>query len=111
MAEFGDRDVQTIFASLNAMVRTASLYQPAHPQTRRTKDTVYQGLTSYLAAHGRLTYRFVGDLLVANDRILPRESLVYRRLIDTCQREKGIGSFIFLAGLEAREIDVVVLVA
>jgi HD-GYP domain-containing protein (c-di-GMP phosphodiesterase class II) len=107
MSELGGRNVQTIFASLNAMVRTASLYLPAHPQTRTTKDAVYQGLTSYLAAQGRLTYRFVGDVLVANDRILPRESLVYRRLIDSCQREKGIGSLSFLAGLEAREIDAV----
>ena len=99
--------VELIFAHLNGLIRTAGLYLPAHPQTQRAKRTLHEELTAHLATHGKLTYRFMGDLLVANNRILPRESLVYRRLLDNCQTEKGIGSLTFLAGLEEREIDAV----
>lgn len=99
--------LQLIFASLNGMIRTAGLYQPTHPQTRRAKQALHEALVAFLGEHGKLTYRFMGDLLIANDRILPRESLVYRRLLDACQTEKGIGSITFSAGLEEREIDAV----
>jgi HD-GYP domain-containing protein (c-di-GMP phosphodiesterase class II) len=107
MVEARGRDVELIFTYLNAMVRTAALYLPAHPQTRKAKDNLFQALTAHLSTQGTLTFRFLGDLLVANDRILPRESLVYRRLIDGCQTEKGIGSLTFRPGLEAGEIDTV----
>jgi HD-GYP domain-containing protein (c-di-GMP phosphodiesterase class II) len=99
--------VQLIFAYLNGFIRTAGLYLPAHPQTRKAKQTLYHALTGFLTSHGRLDYRFMGDLLVANERILPRESLVYRRFIDVCQTEKGIGSLCFTPGVEEREIDAV----
>ena len=66
---------------------------------------LFQALTAYLAGHGRLTYRFMGDLLVANDRILPRESLLYRRFLETCQDERGLGSIAFTEGLKEREMD------
>lgn len=99
--------IQLIFTYLNGMLRTAGLYLPAHPQTRKAKQTLYQALVAYLGAHGKLTYRFMGDLLVANDRILPRESLVYRRFLDACQTEKHIGGITFTEGLEEREVDAV----
>jgi HD-GYP domain-containing protein (c-di-GMP phosphodiesterase class II) len=98
-------DTQLIFAYLHGMVRAAALYLPTHPQTHRAKQTLFQGLTAYLGTQGRLTYRFMGDLLVANDRILPRESLLYRRFLETCQHERGIGSVGFTAGLQDRELD------
>ena len=78
-------DPQLIFTYLHGMLRAAGLYLPTHPQTRRAKLTLFDALTAYLAGQGRLTYRFMGDLLVANDRILPRESLLYRRFLETCQ--------------------------
>ena len=99
--------VQLIFTYLNGMIRTAGLYLPAHPQTRKAKQTLYQALGAYLDAHGKLSYRFMGDLLVANDRILPRESLVYRRFLDACQNERHIGGIAFTQGLEEREVDAV----
>ena len=105
MSESPSQDAQVIFTYLNGMIRTAGLYLPAHPQTRKAKQTLHEALTAYLATHGRLSYRFVGDLLIANDRILPRESLVYRRLMDACQSERGIGGITFHPGLEEREID------
>jgi len=107
MGDSAQDQIQVIFAYLNGMIRTAGLYLPAHPQTRKAKQTLHQALTAFLNAHRKLVYRFMGDLLVANDRILPRESLVYRRFLDACQTEKGIGSITFTAGLEEREIDAV----
>ena len=100
-------EIQLVFTYLNGLLRTSSLYLPAHPQTRKARQTLFQALSAFLDSHGKLDFRFLGDLLVANERILPRESLVYRRFIDTCQTEKGIGSLTFTAGLEEREIDAV----
>lgn len=99
--------MRVIFTHLNGLVRTAGLYQANHPQTRRAKETLYRALSAFLEAHGKLSYRFMGDLLIANDRILPRESLVYRQFLDVCQAERGIGSITFAQGLEEREIDAV----
>ena len=98
-------DPQVIFTYLHGMLRAAGLYLPTHPQTHRAKQTLFQALTGYLSSHGRLTYRFMGDLLVANDRILPRESLLYRRFLETCQHERGIGAVGFTTGLAERELD------
>jgi HD-GYP domain-containing protein (c-di-GMP phosphodiesterase class II) len=98
-------DPQLIFTYLHGMLRAAGLYLPTHPQTHRAKQTLFQALTAYLSSHGRLTYRFMGDLLVANDRILPRESLLYRRFLETCQHERGIGAVGFTTGLAERELD------
>lgn len=105
MASSVAEQAQLIFTYLNAMVRVAALYPPTHPQTRRAQQTLYEALTTFLREHGRLVYRFLGDLLVANDRILPRESVVYRRFLDLCQTERGIGSIAFTAGLEERETE------
>jgi HD-GYP domain-containing protein (c-di-GMP phosphodiesterase class II) len=98
-------DPQLIFTYLHGMLRAAALYLPGHPQTHRAKQTLFHALGAYLGAHGRLTYRFMGDLLVANDRILPRESLLYRRFLETCQQERGIGAVGFSNGLHERELD------
>ena len=98
-------DPQVIFTQLHGMLRAAGLYLPTHPQTHRAKQALFQTLTAYLGAQGRLTYRFMGDLLVANDRILPRESLLYRRFLETCQNERGIGAVGFTPGLQERELD------
>lgn len=105
MASSAPEQVQLIFVYLNGLIRTAGLYLPAHPQTRKARQTLHQALVAYLGAHGKLAYRFMGDLLVANDRILPRESLVYRRFLEACQTDKQIGSVTFTAGLEEREVD------
>src|SRR5262245_25602843 len=99
-------DPQLIFTYFHGMLRAAGLYAPTHPQTHRAKQTLLQALTAYLSVQGRLTYRFLGDLLVANDRILPRESLLYRRFLEMCQQDRGIGAVGFTAGLQNREIDV-----
>jgi HD-GYP domain-containing protein (c-di-GMP phosphodiesterase class II) len=98
-------DPQLIFTYLHGMLRAASLYLPAHPQVHRAGQTLLQAVNAYLVGQDRLTYRFMGDLLVANDRILPRESLLYRRFLETCQQERGIGAVAFTAGLEGRELD------
>jgi len=98
-------DPQLIFTYLHGMLRAAGLYLPTHPQTHRAKQLLLQALTAYLSGHGRLTFRFMGDLLVANDRILPRESLLYRRFLETCQHDRGLGAIGFTAGIQDREID------
>jgi len=99
---------QLVFAHLNGVVRTAALYPATHPQALKARETLHGALTAYLAAHGTLTYRFLGDVLVANERILARESLVYRRLLEICQKERQIGSITFTDGVEPREMDVLV---
>src|SRR6266508_3568983 len=99
---------QVVFGHLNGLVRTAALYPATHPQALKVRESLQGALNAYLAAHGTLTYRFLGDVLVANERILARESLVYRRLLETCQKERHIGSITFSAGVEPRELDALV---
>ncbi len=104
MPDSAVEQMQLIFIQLNGMIRTAGLYLPAHPQTRKAKQTLHENLSAFLETHGKLNYRFIGDLLIANDRILPRESLVYRRFLDASQTERRIGSISFLQGIEEREV-------
>jgi len=99
---------QLVFGYLNGLVHACALYPTTHPQTLKARETLHGALTAYLAAHGTLTYRFLGDVLVANERILARESLIYRRLLEICQKERQIGSIIFTAGVEPRELDALV---
>ena len=96
---------QRIFSQLNALLRTVELYPPAHVRIVQAKQTLHGDMTAFLDAHQRLEYRFLGDLLLANDRILPRESVVYRNLLDVCQNERGIGLMTFTQGFELWELD------
>ncbi len=105
MADNAPDHGQLIFGHLHGLIRTSALYPAIHPQTRKARETLHDALTAYLAAHGTLAYRFLGDVLVANDRILARESLVYRRLLEICQKERQIGSITFTVGVEPRELD------
>jgi len=89
----------------NALLRQVGLYPPTHARILQAKEALHAELAVFLDAHASLEYRFLGDLLLANDQILPRESLVYRTLLDVCQNERGIGQITFLQGLEARELD------
>jgi HD-GYP domain-containing protein (c-di-GMP phosphodiesterase class II) len=108
MADDAPDHGQLVFGHLNSLVRTCALYPTTHPQTRKARETLHGALTAFLGAHGTLTYRFFGDVLVANERILARESLVYRRLLEICQTERQIGSITFTAGVEPRELDALV---
>src|SRR3989442_9486541 len=94
-----------VFGCLHGMVRTAALYPPMHGQTVKAKQTLHEALTTYLNVYGRLVYRFVGDVVVSQDRTLPRDSLLYRRFLALCHNERKIGSISFIAGVEPREID------
>jgi len=94
-----------VFGCLHGVLRTAALYPPMHALTVKAKQTLHDALTAYLSTHGRLVFRFLGDVLVADDRILPRESLLYRQFLAVCQNERQIGSISFIAGVEPREVD------
>ena len=94
-----------VFGCLHGVLRTAALYPPMHALTVKAKQTLHDALTAYLSTHGRLVFRFLGDVLVADDRILPRESLLYRQFLAVCQNERRIGSISFIAGVEPREVD------
>jgi HD-GYP domain-containing protein (c-di-GMP phosphodiesterase class II) len=108
MADNSTDHGQLVFGHLHGLVRVSALYPGTHPQTLKVRDSLHRALTAYLATHGTLVYRFLGDVLIANERILARESLVYRRLLEVCQKERQIGSIIFTAGVEPWELDTLV---
>ena len=96
MSDAAAPDPQLIFTYLHGMLRAPrSLPADPSPDASGQADALPGADGSILAGHGRLTYRFMGDLLVANDRILPRESLLYRRFLETCQQERGLGAIAF----------------
>lgn len=84
------------------------LYTQNHAQTVKAKETLFHALESHLVSEEQLVYRFLDDLLVANERPLPHESLVFRRFLLKCQDTQHIGSITFLRGLERRELDVLI---
>jgi len=101
-----DSELQVIFSNLHAMFRMVGLYTHNHAQTMKAKETLFQSLNVHLASEEQLVFRFLDDLLVANERPLPHESLVFRRFLLNCQDKQHIGSITFLRGLERRELDV-----
>jgi HD-GYP domain-containing protein (c-di-GMP phosphodiesterase class II) len=101
-------ELQVIFSHLHALFRTVGFYTRDHAQTRKAKEDLFQALESHLVSEEQLVYRFLDDLLVANERPLPHESLVFRRFLLTCQDRQHIGSITFLRGVERRELDVLV---
>jgi len=90
------------------MFRMVGLYTRDHAQTEKAKETLFRALEAHLASEEQLVYRFLDDLLVANERPLPHESLVYRRFLLNCQDKQRIGSITFLQGLERRELDILI---
>jgi len=101
-------ELQVIFSHVHALFRMVGLYTANHAQTQKTKETLFRALESHLVSEEQLVYRFLDDLLVANERPLPHESLIFRRFLLNCQDRKHIGSITFLRGLERRELDVLI---
>src|SRR5438094_10286802 len=95
-----------VFGCLHGMVRTAALYPPMHGQTVKAKQTLDEALTTYLSAHGRLVYGFVGDVLVAGNRSVPGERLRYRRFVALCQNGRHVGRSLFSARMVPQTRDV-----
>jgi HD-GYP domain-containing protein (c-di-GMP phosphodiesterase class II) len=101
-------ELQTIFSHLHSLIRMVGLYNHHHSQTTKARDTLFRALESHLVSEEQLVYRFLDDLLVANERPLPHESLVYRPFLLKCQDKQRIGSITFLRGVEPRELDILI---
>ena len=84
------------------------LYSKNHAQTVKARETLFRALESHLISEEQLVYRFLDDLLVANECPLPHESLVFRPFLLNCQDKQRIGSITFLRGIEARELDILI---
>jgi HD-GYP domain-containing protein (c-di-GMP phosphodiesterase class II) len=105
ISELPRDQVEQVFAQLNGLLRLAGLYPPRHPQIQRAQQAFLQAIQGCLEYQSALEYRFLGDLLIAGNRILPRESMMYRRFLEVCQSERKIGAIIFHAGVTEPEIE------
>jgi HD-GYP domain-containing protein (c-di-GMP phosphodiesterase class II) len=105
ISELPRDQVEQVFAQLNGLLRLTGLYPARHPQIQRALQGFHQAVAGCLQYQSALEYRFLGDLLIAGNRILPRESMMYRRFIEHCQTERGIGAIIFHAGVTESEIE------
>lgn len=105
ISELPRDQVEQVFAQLNGLLRLASLYPPRHPQIQRAGQGFLQSVSDCLQYQSALEYRFLGDLLIAGNRILPRESMMYRRFLEICQTERKIGAIIFYSGVTEEEIE------
>jgi HD-GYP domain-containing protein (c-di-GMP phosphodiesterase class II) len=105
ISELPRDQVEQVFAQLNGLLRLAGLYPPRHPQIQRAQQSFLQAVQACLEYQSALEYRFLGDLLIAGTRILPRESMMYRRFLEVCQTERKIGAIIFHAGVTEAEIE------
>jgi hypothetical protein len=105
ISELPRDQVEQVFAQLNGLLRLASLYPPRHPQIQRAQQGFLHAVQACLEYQSALEYRFLGDLLIAGNRILPRESMMYRRFLEVCQTERRIGEIIFHHGVTEAEIE------
>jgi HD-GYP domain-containing protein (c-di-GMP phosphodiesterase class II) len=105
ISELPRDQIEQVFAQLNGLLRLAGLYPPRHPQIQRAQQGFLQAIQACLEYQSALEYRFLGDLLIAGNRILPRESMMYRRFLEVCQTERKIGAIIFHAGVTEPEIE------
>lgn len=105
ISELPRDQVEQVFAQLNGLLRLASLYPPRHPQIQRAQQGFLQAVQACLEYQSALEYRFLGDLLIAGNRILPRESMMYRRFLEVCQTERRIGAIIFHHGVTEVEVE------
>jgi HD-GYP domain-containing protein (c-di-GMP phosphodiesterase class II) len=105
ISELPRDQIEQVFAQLNGLLRLAGLYPPRHPQIQRAQQAFLQAIQGCLEYQSALEYRFLGDLLIAGNRILPRESMMYRRFLEVCQTERKIGAIIFHAGVTEPEIE------
>jgi HD-GYP domain-containing protein (c-di-GMP phosphodiesterase class II) len=105
ISELPRDQIEQVFAQLNGLLRLAGLYPPRHPQIQRAQQGFLQAVSACLQYQSALEYRFLGDLLIAGNRILPRESMMYRRFLELCQTERGIGAIIFHAGVTETEVE------
>jgi HD-GYP domain-containing protein (c-di-GMP phosphodiesterase class II) len=105
ISELPRDQVEQVFAQLNGLLRLAGLYPPRHPQIQRAQQSFLQAVQACLEYQSALEYRFLGDLLIAGTRILPRESMMYRRFLEVCQTERKIGAIISHAGVTEAEIE------
>lgn len=105
ISELPRDQIEQVFAQLNGLLRLAGLYPSRHPQIQRAQQGFLQALAGCLEYQSALEYRFLGDLLIAGNRILPRESMMYRRFLEVCQAERGIGAIIFHYGVTETEIE------
>jgi HD-GYP domain-containing protein (c-di-GMP phosphodiesterase class II) len=105
ISELPRDQIEQVFAQLNGLLRLAGLYPPRHPQIQRAQQAFHQAIQGCLEYQSALEYRFLGDLLIAGNRILPRESMMYRRFLEVCQTERKIGAIIFHAGVTEPEIE------
>lgn len=96
---------EVVFAQLNGLLRLSGLYPPRHPQIQRAQQAFLQAVAAYLERQEALAYRFIGDLLIAGNRILPRESLMYRAFLELCQTERKIGGITFHRGVTPAEVE------
>jgi HD-GYP domain-containing protein (c-di-GMP phosphodiesterase class II) len=108
LSDNANSELQVIFSHLHAMIRMVGLYTPNHTQTAKARETLFRALESHLVSEEQLVYRFLDDLLVANERPLPHESLVFRPFLLNCQDKQRIGSITFLRGIELRELDILI---
>jgi len=108
LSDNANSELQVIFSHLHGLFRMVRLYTRNHTQIAKAKETLFRALESHLVSEEQLVYRFLDDLLVANERPLPHESLVYRPFLLNCQDKQRIGSITFVRGVEPRELDILV---
>ncbi len=108
LSELPRDQVELVFAQLNGLLRLAGLYPPRHPQIQRAQQSFLQAVAGCLEKQSALEYRFLGDLLIAGSRILPRESMMYRRFLEVCQTERRIGGIVFHHGVTEAEVEALV---
>lgn len=90
--------------TLVAALKSAALYSPDHPGTRRQVERTFEGLRQVAGDRMRILIWFVqGNLIVGKHTIIDDKNL-YARIADRLA-ERGIGGMVFLKGFTLDDLQ------
>ncbi len=94
--------VRNVLKSFSAAKKTLSLYPIDHEMCIQAIRDFNKVFSDYLARESQLSLRIIGDELFLEEKLLPRESVLYYALIQEL-KARDIGGIHLLAGLAPKE--------
>jgi HD-GYP domain-containing protein (c-di-GMP phosphodiesterase class II) len=94
--------VRNVLKHLAGAKKTLSIYPPTHEMCRKAIEDFQDAFNDYAQRKDHFSLRIIGDELFFEERLLPRESVLYYTLIQEL-KEKEIGGITFIKGLMPRE--------
>jgi HD-GYP domain-containing protein (c-di-GMP phosphodiesterase class II) len=94
--------VRDVLRAFSAAKKTLSIYPADHEMCSQATADFERAFNAYQAWESQLSLRIIGDELFLEEKLLPRESVLYYPLVQEL-KAREIGGVHFLAGLSPEE--------